>query len=96
MHRFSYQEHAGLQLAALDARLVGLAAERLDMSDPAELAQVQRVLRASQELNQALAGLAQVLVTLGTAPEDIEADLEARAVALRDLQSAVLLAVASD
>jgi hypothetical protein len=96
MHRFSYQEHAGLQLAALDARLVGLAAERLDMSDPAELAQVQRVLRASQELNQALAGLAQVLVTFGTAPEDIEADLEARAAALRDLQSAVLLAVASD
>jgi hypothetical protein len=96
MHRFSYQEHAGLQLAALDARLVGLAAQRLDMSDPTAFAQVQRVLRASQELNQALAGLAQALITAGTAPEDIETDLEARAAALRDLQSAVLLAVASD
>jgi hypothetical protein len=96
MHRFSYQEHAGLQLAALPARLVGLAAERLDMSDSSALAHVQRVLRAEQEVNQALAGLAQALIIAGTAPEDVEADLEARAAALRDLQSAVLLAVASD
>jgi hypothetical protein len=96
MHRFSYEEHAGLQLASLPARLVGLAADRLDMTDPAALAHVQRVLRAEQEVNQALAGLAQALTVVDGAPDDIEADLEARAVALRDLQSAVLLAVAAD
>jgi hypothetical protein len=96
MHRFSYEEHAGLQLAALPARLVGLASERLDMGEPSALAHVQRVLRAEQEVNQALAGLAQALVAAGTAPEDLEAELEARTVALRDLQSAVLLAVTSD
>jgi len=96
MHRFSYEEHAGLQLASLPARLVGLAADRLDMADPTALAHVQRVLRAEQEVNQALAGLAQALTVAGGAPDDIEADLEARAVALRDLQSAVLLAVAAD
>jgi hypothetical protein len=96
MHRFSYEEHAGLQIASLPARLVGLAAERLDMGDETALAHVQRVLRAEQEVNQALAGLAQALITAGTAPEDVEADLEARAAALRELQSAVLLAVASD
>jgi hypothetical protein len=96
MHRFSYQNMAGLQIASLPARLVGLAAERLDMGDATALAHVQRVLRAEQEVNQAIAGLAQALITAGTAPEDVEADLEARAAALRDLQSAVLLAVASD
>jgi hypothetical protein len=96
MHRFSYEEHAGLQLAALPARLVGLAAERFDMADPAALAPVQRVLRAEQEVNQALAALAQALTAAGTAPEGVEVDLEARVAALRDLQSAVLLAVAGD
>ncbi len=96
MHRFSYEEHAGLQLASLPARLVGLAAERLDMGDPAALAHVQGVLRAEQEVNRALAGLAQALIVAGTAPDDVEADLEARAVMLRDLQSAVLLAVAAE
>jgi hypothetical protein len=65
MHRFSYEDHAALQIATLPARLVGLAAERLDMGD-------------------------------ATAPEDVEADLEARVAALRDLQSVVLLAVAAD
>jgi hypothetical protein len=96
MHRFSYQEHAAVRIASLPARLIGLAAERLDMGDPSELAYVQRVLRAEQEANQALAALAQALTTAGLAPEDVEADLEARATALRDLQSAVLLAVAAD
>jgi len=96
MHRFSYEEHAGLQLASLPARLVGLAADRLDMSDPAALAHVQGVLRAEQEVNRALAGLAQALIVAGTAPDDVEADLEPLAVMLRDLQSAVLLAVAAD
>ena len=96
MHRFSYEDHAALQIATLPARLVGLAAEGLDMGDATALAHVQRVLRAEQEVNQALAGLAQALITAGTAPDDVEADLEARVAALRDLQSVVLLAVAAD
>jgi hypothetical protein len=96
MHRFSYENHAGLQLATLPARLVGLAAERLDIGDATALARVQRVLRAEQEVHQALAGLAQTLITAGIAPADVETDLEARAAALRDLQSVVLLAVAAD
>jgi hypothetical protein len=96
MHRFSYEDHAALQIATLPARLVGLAAGRLDMGDATALAHVQRVLRTEQEVNQALAGLAQALITAGTAPDDVEADLEARVAALRDLQSVVLLAVAAD
>jgi hypothetical protein len=66
------------------------------MGDATALAHVQRVLRTEQEVNQALAGLAQALITAGTAPDDVEADLEARVAALRDLQSVVLLAVAAD
>jgi hypothetical protein len=93
---FSYQEHAAVQIAALPTRLVRTATEKLDMANPDARAQVQRVLRAEQEVDQALAGLAQALCAAGVAPEEVEADLEARAAALRDLQSAVLLAVAAD
>jgi hypothetical protein len=94
--RVSYEEHAAVHFAALPTKLVRLATERLELSDPVTGGHIQRLLRAEQELERALAALAQELVSAGVAPEDIEADLEARAGALRDLQSAVLLAVASD
>jgi hypothetical protein len=94
--RVSYEEHAAVQFAALPTKLVRLATERLDLSDPVTGGHIQRLLRAAQELERALAALAQELVSAGVAPVDVEADLEARAAALRDLQSAVLLAVASD
>jgi hypothetical protein len=96
VRRFSYEEHAAVQFAALPTKLVRLATECLDLTDPETAGHIQRLLRAEQELERALAALAQELVTAGVAPEDVEADLEARAGALRDLQSAVLLAVASD
>jgi hypothetical protein len=94
--RVSYEEHAAVRFAALPTKLVRLATERLDLSDPVTGGHIQRLLRAEQELERTLAALAQELVSAGVAPVDVEADLEARAVALRDLQSAVLLAVASD
>jgi hypothetical protein len=94
--RASCEGHAALQFAGLAARLVQLATERLDMGDPVTRGQIQRLLRAGQGLEHALAALAQELVIAGVALEDVEADLEARAAALRDLQSAVLLAVTAD
>ena len=94
--RLSYEDHVAVQFAALPTKLVRLATERLDLTDQVTGGHIQRLLRAEQELERALAALAQELLTAGVAPQDVEADLEARAAALRDLQSAVLLAVASD
>ena len=96
MRHLAYEDHAAVQFAALPTKLVRLATERLDLTDQVTGGHIQRLLRAEQELERALAALAQELLTAGVAPEDVEADLEARAAALRDLQSAVLLAVASD
>jgi hypothetical protein len=81
--------------AALTTKLVGLATERLDVSDPAVRDHIQRLLAAQQEVERALAVLAQDLDAAGVAPEGVEADLEARVAALRDLQGAVLVAVAA-
>ena len=94
--RLAYEERAAVHFAALPTKLVRLATERLDLTDQVTGGHIQRLLRAEQELERALAALAQELLTAGAAPEDVEDDLEARAAALRDLQSAVLLAVASD
>jgi hypothetical protein len=96
LRRLSYEEHAAVHFAALPTKLVRLATERLDLSDPVTAGHIQRLLRAEQELERTLGALAQELTSAGVAPDDIEADLEARAGALRDLQSAVLLAVAND
>jgi hypothetical protein len=81
--------------AALTTKLVGLATERLDVSDPAVRDHIQRLLAAQQEVERALAVLAQDLDAAGAAPEGVEADLEERVAALRDLQGAVLVAVAA-
>ena len=81
--------------AALTTKLVGLATERLDVSDPAVRDHIQRLLAAQQEVERALAVLAQDLEAAGAAPEGVEAELEERVAALRDLQGAVLVAVAA-
>jgi hypothetical protein len=81
--------------AALTTTLVGLATERLDVSDPAVRDHIQRLLAAQQDVERGLAILAQDLAAAGAAPEGIEADLEDRVAALRDLQGAVLVAVAA-
>jgi predicted metal-dependent TIM-barrel fold hydrolase len=81
--------------AALTTKLVGLATERLDVSDPAVRDHIQRLLAAQQEVERALAVLAQDLAAAGVAPEGVEAELEERVAQLRDLQGAVLVAVAA-
>jgi len=81
--------------AALTTRLVQLAAERLDVTDPAVRDHMQKLLAAQQEVERALAVLAQDLIEAGAAPDRVEADLEERVAELRDLQGAVLVAVAS-
>ena len=79
--------------AALTTKLVGLATERLDVTDPAVRDHIQRLLAAQQEVERALAVLAQDLAAAGAAPEGVEADLEDRVAELRDLQGTVLVAV---
>ena len=81
--------------AALTTRLVGLATERLDVTDPAVREHIQRLLAAQQDVERALAVLAQDLAAAGAAPEGVEADLEDRVAELRDLQGAVLVATAA-
>jgi hypothetical protein len=81
--------------AALTTKLVGLATERLDMTDPVVREHIQRLLAAQQEVERSLAVLAQDLAAAGAAPEGVEADLEARVTELRDLQGAVLVATAA-
>lgn len=81
--------------AALTTKLVGLATERLDVTDPAVREHIQRLLAAQQEVERALAVLAQDLAAAGAAPEGVEADLEDRVAELRDLQGAVLVATAA-
>jgi len=81
--------------AALTTKLVGLATERLDVTDPAVRDHIQRLLAAQQEVERALAVLAQDLAAADAAPEGVEADLEDRVAELRDLQGTVLVAVAS-
>jgi hypothetical protein len=81
--------------AALTTKLVGLATERLDVTDPAVRDHIQRLLAAQQEVERALAVLAQDLEAAGVAPDGVEADLEARVAELRDLQGAVLMATAA-
>ena len=81
--------------AALTTKLVGLATERLDVTDPAVRDHIQRLLAAQQEVERALAVLAQDLAAAGAAPEGVEADLEGRVAELRDLQGAVLVATAA-
>jgi hypothetical protein len=81
--------------AALTTKLVGIATERLDVTDPAVRDHIQRLLAAQQEVERALAVLAQDLAGAGAAPEGIEADLEDRVAELRDLQGAVLMATAA-
>lgn len=81
--------------AALTTKLVGLATERLDVTDPVVGDHIQRLLAAQQDVERALAVLAQDLAAAGAAPEGVEADLEARVTELRDLQGAVLVAVAA-
>ena len=81
--------------AALTTKLVGLATERLDVTDPAVRDHIQRLLAAQQEVERALAVLAQDLAAAGAAPEGVEADLEDRVAELRDLQGTVLMAVAA-
>jgi hypothetical protein len=81
--------------ATLTTRLVTLATERLDVNDPVVREHIQRLLAAQQEVERALAVLAADLAAAGAAPDGIEADLEARVETLRDLQGAVLVAVAA-
>jgi hypothetical protein len=81
--------------AALTTKLVGLATERLHVTDPAVRDHIQRLLAAQQEVERALAVLAQDLAAAGAAPDGIEADLEDRVAELRDLQGAVLMATAA-
>jgi hypothetical protein len=80
--------------ATLTTKLVALATERLDLNDPVVREHIQRLLSAQQDVERALAVLAQDLSAAGAAPEGIEADLEARVESLRELQGAVLVAVA--
>jgi hypothetical protein len=79
--------------AALTTKLIGLATERLDVTDPAVRDHIQRLLAAQQEVERALAVLAQDLAAAGAAPEGVETDLEDRVAELRDLQGTVLMAV---
>jgi hypothetical protein len=81
--------------ATLTTKLVGLATERLDVTDPVVRDHIQRLLAAQQDVERALAVLAQDLDAAGVAPEGVEADLEARVAELRDLQGAVLMATAA-
>ena len=81
--------------AALTTKLIGLATERLDVTDPTVRDHIQRLLAAQQDVERALAVLAQDLDAAGAAPEGVEADLEARVAELRDLQGAVLMATAA-
>jgi hypothetical protein len=81
--------------AALTTKLVGLATERLEVTDPTVRDHIQRLLAAQQDVERALAVLAQDLAAAGAAPEGIETDLEARVAELRDLQGAVLVATAA-
>ena len=81
--------------AALTTKLVGLATERLDVTDPGVRDHIQRLLAAQQEVERALAVLAQDLEAAGVAPDGVEAELEARVAELRDLQGAVLMATAA-
>jgi hypothetical protein len=80
--------------ATLTTKLVALATERLDLNDSVVREHIQRLLSAQQDVERALAVLAQDLNAAGAAPEEIEADLEARVESLRELQGAVLVAVA--
>jgi hypothetical protein len=81
--------------AALTTKLVGLATERLDVTDPAVRDHIQRLLAAQQDVERALAVLAQDLSAAGAAPEGVEAELEDRVAELRDLQGTVLVATAA-
>jgi len=81
--------------ATLTTKLVALATERLDVNDPIVREHIQRLLAAQQDVERALAVLAQDLSVAGAAPDGIEADLEARVESLRELQGAVLVAVAA-
>jgi hypothetical protein len=81
--------------ATLTTKLVALATERLDVTDPVVREHSQRLLAAQQDVERTLAALAADLAAAGAAPEGIEADLEARTASLRDLQGAVLVAVAA-
>ncbi len=80
--------------ATLTTKLVALATERLDLNDPVVREHIQRLLAAQQDVERALAVLASDLGD--DAPDGIEADLEARIESLRELQGAVLVAVASN
>ena len=81
--------------AALTTKLVGLATERLDVTDPTVRDHLQRLLEAQQDVERALAVLTQDLAAAGVAPEGVEHELEDRVAELRDLQGAVLVAVAA-
>jgi hypothetical protein len=81
--------------AALTTKLVALATERLDVTDPVIREHLQRLLAAQQEVERALAVLAQDLAAVDAAPAGIEADLEDRVAELRDLQGTVLVATAA-
>jgi hypothetical protein len=81
--------------AALTTKLIGLATERLDVTDPAVRDHIQRLLAAQQEVERALAVLAQDLAAVDAAPAGIEVDLEDRVAELRDLQGTVLVATAA-
>jgi hypothetical protein len=56
---------------------------------------IQRLLAAQQDVERALAVLAQDLTAAGVAPEGVETELEDRVAELRDLQGTVLVAVAA-
>jgi len=81
--------------AALITKLVQLATERLDVNDPVVREHIQKLLSAQQDVERALAVLAQDLTEADAAPDGIEGDLEERVAQLRDLQGAVLVAVAA-
>jgi hypothetical protein len=81
--------------AALTTKLVVLATERLDVTDAVIREHIQRLLAAQQDVERALAVLAQDLAAVGAAPEGVEADLEDRVAELRDLQGTVLVATAA-
>ncbi len=51
--------------AALTTKLVGLATERLDVTDPAVRDHIQRLLATQQEVERALAVIAQDLQAAG-------------------------------
>ena len=82
--------------ATLTTKLVALATERLDLNDPTVREHIQRLLAAQQDVERALAVLSSDLADAGAAPPGIEADLEARVESLRELQGAVLMAVAAN